>query len=530
MNRKNLFIYAAVATLTLTAFLWRFLGITNNHPFWIDEFSTGNQSMFILNHGLSVLYDKSIPFEQNNLLVHFIVALFFKIFGVKEWVARLPFVMIGSLVPAALFLLTRYIFNVPTAFAAAILSTFSYFQITWSRQARGYVLQQLLVILLIYVYLKLTAQKRFSPLYTALFVVIAILGVLTHLMFYLLLVAMAIHFIIFNRNSLRHLIVNFYTYVAFAVFIGISYSVGYLNAILNFLSSSFFRANNIWYYHSFLWREYGLLTFLGLLGLGFALLQKKRGLSLIFIYLGIHLFFINMVFGHYMSKYLLPIFPFFFIGVAYAVWRLAKTSIPQLTVFQKNKYVVQFSPYIPHILTIVIVLLIVANGHKFVTKPKKYYSINHDFREISNIDYNQVFDIIKSKGELEKGKTAFIDTWPDRSYWYLGQDFNDLYLFRWQNEAGIVNGHPKQTPFTINAEGEKMVSDRVYFIGEAKDLQKAMKKYPRGFIFIDDASMPKDVIDYAEKNLKKEIYLDHYTLDDNPYSIWPATLYSWGVE
>ena len=88
-----------------------------------------------------------------------------------------------------------------------------------------------------------------------------------------------------------------------------------------------------------------------------------------------------------------------------------------------------------------------------------------------------------------------------------------------------------KTEFTLNKEEEKIIPlSNQRFIGELTDLLKAQKRYPNGFIFIDDATMPKDVIDYAEKNLKKELYLDHYPLDDNPYSIWPATLYSWGIE
>ena len=41
-----------------------------------------------------------------------------------------------------------------------------------------------------------------------------------------------------------------------------------------------------------------------------------------------------------------------------------------------------------------------------------------------------------------------------------------------------------------------------------------------------------DVIKYAKENFKKELYLESYPpeLLENPYSIWPATLYSWGFE
>ena len=146
-------------------------------------------------------------------------------------------------------------------------------------------------------------------------------------------------------------------------------------------------------------------------------------------------------------------------------------------------------------------------------------------------DYSFIVDKKATKGEIKKGRTAVIDTWPDRVRWYLGNNFKNLYYFKWQNEPGIVSGHVKITEFFSNQDGEKFTKGKesVKYIGELSDLLKTMKKYTKGFIFIDDSSLQRDVIDYAEKNLKKELYLDHYPLDDNPYSIWPATLYSWGI-
>ena len=38
---------------------------------------------------------------------------------------------------------------------------------------------------------------------------------------------------------------------------------------------------------------------------------------------------------------------------------------------------------------------------------------------------------------------------------------------------------------------------------EERDLLLYLKKYPKGFLFIDDSSLPEDVRNYAERNLKK---------------------------
>ena len=57
-----------------------------------------------------------------------------------------------------------------------------------------------------------------------------------------------------------------------------------------------------------------------------------------------------------------------------------------------------------------------------------------------------------------------------------------------------------------NAAGEKTTLryKDIGFINELPDLKLAMKKYPKGFIFIDDSSLPEDILTYAKKNLKKE--------------------------
>jgi hypothetical protein len=81
-------------------------------------------------------------------------------------------------------------------------------------------------------------------------------------------------------------------------------------------------------------------------------------------------------------------------------------------------------------------------------------------------------------------------------------------VFRWQKEAGSVNGLVKQTDFAYNREGEKIIpaDPGERFIGELKDLKKAIKKYPRGFIFIDDSSLPADVRDCARSRQKALVW------------------------
>ena len=96
-----------------------------------------------------------------------------------------------------------------------------------------------------------------------------------------------------------------------------------------------------------------------------------------------------------------------------------------------------------------------------------------------------------------------------------------------------INGLPLKTHTVTGPSGDLLVPlsgpELIPLISSQADLERVMSVHSKGYIWIDDASMPADVIDYAKQNFREVITVDHYSLDDNPYSIWPGTLYSWGI-
>lgn len=518
MNKNKVWTLLFIVTIFVVSLLYRLRGlIPINPPFWVDEIFTASQANVILKYGLNVFDNSKVYFEYHNISTHFLVALFLKIFGPHEWATRLPFVIIGSLVPVMAFAFSRYVFNLSTSIISTILISFAYINIVWSRQARGYVLQQLLILTTFYLYFKIINYKQKPSIWQyLLFIFVIIFGVLTHTMFYLVIASLILHYFIFNFSKIKLFLKSIYFYIFFITGIALIYLNGIINTVLYFYNSKTFFTNNLWYYHSFLWREYGLILFLAVIGLLIGFKNKFKETSLIFIYLVMHLLFLSFIFRPYVSRYLVPVFPLIFIFAGYALSNI------QRSLHDRNQIVLAFT----------IALFFIGNGYKFVNKPKQYYSVNHDFREIANIDYHQIYNVIKEKIADKKLVVAIIETLPDRAQWYLGYDYRPIYLYRWTDEDGLVNGLPKKTDYKYNTDGEKVVAqvESLKLIGNLDDLKKAIKKYNYGFIFIDDSSLSKDIIDYAEDNFKKEIYLDHYYLDDNPYSIWPATLYSWGFK
>ena len=517
-KQRNVFIFVLLFTFFIVAFFYRFYGLTvNNPPFWVDEFASANQAKFFLEHGLGAFSLPDTYIEHYNITTHILMALSYKLFGVNEFAARFPSVLIGSLIPVVVFIISQQLFKFGTAISATLLTIFSYFQIVWSRQARGYIILQFIILASLYLYIRLLGKK--DRLTFILFLLMLFFGIITHPFYYVFLVAIISHSLLMNAKNISKIIRNVWTYlIGIAVFL-IALKIGFIQSFILLTKLGSFGTNNLWYYHSFLWREYGLIAFLALIGFAVMIAGKEKKLLVIPIYLGLHLFFVSFIFKPYVSRYLLPVFPYFLIAASFTITQLAHRVISRSNSDSRRIFAI-----------LILTLFIIGNGYKFVTKPKKYYSLNHDFREISNIDYHSIYALVKNKGAIINKKFVMIDTWYDRGRWYLGDNFENIYIFRWFREAGTVNGLSQKTNYDHNKEGEKILAgSSLRLVLETSDLMKLMKKYSAGFLLIDDISLPKDVRDFAEENLKKELYLDHYPLDDNPYSIWPVTLYSWGI-
>lgn len=511
--------------------LLRVWGLRSAHPFWVDEFSSGTSARIILERGLSVYLNPPIDFEMNNSLTYSLIALFFRVFGQSESVARMPSVIFGSLIPIVAFLIARRLGGTVAGLIAAALTATSYFQIVWSVQARGYVLLQLITLLTIYMSMKLLTERKFTRKNMALWVALLCVGISVHYMYFIC-IAVVIGCVLFvNMKKIMERKKYIYASITLVAAVGASlWMTGFFHSVYAFVRSPFFLSNNLWYYHPFLWREYGLLVCMALVGYGLIVARHKRQVTVITLYVIAQFIFVTFLFAHHMSKYLLPLFPYLLIGSGVFISEIGNVIASRIGDIKITSKIQMRQSVLGICIAAGLALFIVGSGHKFVSKPKQYYSINHDFREIANIDYHAIYALMKDGIAKNGGENvAVIETWPGRAYWYLGLEYKPLYVFRWQNEEGLANGHPKKTPFKVRADGEKYFTDAVGFVAEVSDMQRLMKKYPKGFIFIDDDTLPREVIDFAENNLKKEIFLDHYPLDDNPYSLWPATLYSWGL-
>lgn len=140
------------AFLCLLIVVGFYLRISNlgNLSFWADELITTYAAIGIFEHGTPILPSGSI--YTRSILNTSLIALSFKIFGVSEFSARIVSVVFGTLTILLVYLLGVKVANKRVGLLAAVLITFSVFEIVWSRQARMYAEFQFFYLLTVYLF------------------------------------------------------------------------------------------------------------------------------------------------------------------------------------------------------------------------------------------------------------------------------------------------------------------------------------------------------------------------------------------
>lgn len=506
MNKINTIHFSIVISLLLlVGILLRSKAIST--PFWVDEFSTASQAKQLVKFGLSAFSRSDIGMEPNNILPHIVVAVSFTLFGFSVAAARTPFIIAGLFLPVLVFLVARKNFSFRVAIGAGLMLATSYWQLAWSSQARGYVFQEVIALLLLLVYSWQTKKTLFKYVLLA---ILGILGIATHISLILFIAAFVLTELYRNKSIFIAVIQK---YKRQLILCAIIFAISLLTI---FFVTSFKLQNNVWYYHAFLWKEQTIISMFAFIGL-FSTFFEKREKTLTFFFTIssiLYFSFFFFVFPPYSTRYILPIYPLLII--------FAAKGIEFITIsLSKRHRTLLFSFFI---------FFIFLNGNEFTFKPKPFYSPNHFMREIPLVDYDEVYKIIKSE-LLNDPSAAVIDTWPDRALWYLPEYAQNLYIFRWSEFSGTSNGISMETEFAYDIEGKKILprsgTPQLGFVSDLKDLTDVMNNHKTGVIWIDDTSLPAEVLTFVYENFSTLLHTEHLAADDNPYSIWPGTLYKW---
>jgi 4-amino-4-deoxy-L-arabinose transferase-like glycosyltransferase len=191
-----------------------------NQFLWEDEAQTALVSKTILTDGVPRGYDGKNFFSQeggaeygNNYLWRwhtwlpfYVLAGFYKIFGVTTFVSRLPFVLFGFGTVILVYFFAGLLWpktRIP-AIAAGLLATSVPFLIL-SRQCRYYSMAMFFSVFALYAYAAMLNRKRYSAL--MLFIASTLLFHTQHFYIVSLFAALLLHAVIFDRRILKTLLI-----------------------------------------------------------------------------------------------------------------------------------------------------------------------------------------------------------------------------------------------------------------------------------------------------------------------------------
>jgi len=141
----SLFLYF----LIVIGFYLRFNNL-GNVSFSVDEFFTTYAAIGIFEHGTPVM--PSGMSYTRSILNTSLIALSFKIFGINEFSARIVSVIFGTLTIPLVYLMGAKLANKRVGLLAAVLITFSVWEIVLAREARMYAQFQFFYLLTAYLF------------------------------------------------------------------------------------------------------------------------------------------------------------------------------------------------------------------------------------------------------------------------------------------------------------------------------------------------------------------------------------------
>lgn len=305
---KNHFI---IIVLLIIGFLIR-INYLGAQSFWFDETISSIAAIAILERG-SPTFSSGL-FYGRGILNTVSIAVSFKIFGINEFAGRLPSVLFGTLMIPLIYLLGLKWGNKRIGIIAAILITFSIWEIAWSRQARMYQQLQFFYILSLYLFYEFVTNKNLQNGFLVFFSVLC--AIMSHVFGYALIVVFLIYLVVSTlkeRSSLGKIRSRTFALVVFIfiVSLALSYYRGVIQSVLN---------TDINYYNAYIYllkKDLGIFLFIAVPG-GTVLVNRewKKGLLLISALL-IPLYFI---FFHVLllgTRYLYFVIPILFILIGF---------------------------------------------------------------------------------------------------------------------------------------------------------------------------------------------------------------------
>jgi hypothetical protein len=412
-----------------------------------------------------------------------------------------------------------------TALLTAFFTSFSYWQIAWSRQARWYTELEFFFWLALFCFLlflsprlkKSIPQNKTPNLksiyhlaFSVLFIVAAIA---THKLAYFLPIIMLVWYLLFikekNKNdeivqpcqsNIKHVVFGIAICATLILFAEYGLGLHFIAHALKNIKLSYALP----YYLSFYLRNYWLFIIVAVYGFFAAEKEKRKPFILLAIPLILYLaglsFFTQIV--HY--RYLFHLTPIFFILASIAITNAAKKIKSSLITAKKIRQLAEgWIKIIPALFIFLIILIFFLAGQG-VLAPKKFYQLESDdpsqfgrpyYAYTPQPDFNSAYAKIK---ENIKPEEIIISSHPHFNKIFLNQPG---YWLRY-NYLGM-----EDTPNTIKNNKEYYVNAEV--INNLDELKKITAQ-KHGYIIFDymsaDGRIDPAIINYIQTNLNLFFY------------------------
>lgn len=450
-----------------------------SYSFWADEgYISGIASQLLSGkYNLSQAF-KALSYQKLYTLT---LALFFKIFGVSEFSARLPSMIAFVIGIGIIFLLAKKLSNVYGGLISTFLYIFSHLNLAYATMARPYSILETILLIVLY----LMTQKKVNNL---LIILLCTIATLLHS------IGVLIWIIYFIYSVLTWKRWNVGTFLILAIVTIIS-SILILPIFLSSLGSGqIFPFNHLYQSIKLFIYKYTFISVCAFFGYIW-LFKKYKTISIAVLFYSAVVFFMTSFRAYIFNiRYVLPLF-----GILFLYFGIFWAKIGE-------KYFPKKSWIIP----ITVIILLYATGYKIVRFPQAYYNPNIDkYGDVQIANYKDFYTQLKKRFPDYKNLYVINDT-IDVEYWYFGR-YSNAYFMK----------------FTTKPYKHLTVNAIVY--GSLEDFKKIIKDHPQGLLIMEDwqSLLPEDIKQYAKKNLKLEFRVE--SLKEAPDDPWPLALYSWGM-
>lgn len=497
---QHLFVFI----LVILAFYFRIQGISDNHSFWADESYVSSFARDVVEGKSSLI--EVIKIQDYQPLHVVLITLFFKLFGISEFSARLPFVLFGTLGVVGAYLVVARLSTVSAGLLAAFIYSFAQINLANSTQAKPYTVIETAFLFILYFILRLeNSPNRAKVLHLAI-IGVATLSSLTHFVGFLVWIPYIVFIIMKHGHKAKMLLQKPLYLIITLIALTVFFFLFKVNLMLKLLftvpdHNIFFINNNIPYLRELLWKNYGFITLPAIIG-AVLLLKKNRYLGIgIILWAGTLIYLWTFRSYTHNIRYLLPIF-----GVLFVCFSIFWGETSKVLFNKKHAFI-----------CLGIAMMLFIGGNKFVRKPSTYYTPNADFTaDIQIADYKTLY-LLLEKRFPQLDNIVVYNNVVDSQIWYLPYKLPDA-TFMKDYTTGLEYG----------GQSTSFVTGKPIFTS-LKQFQEQMKLHPKGVVIVEDweSILPEEIKQFAKRNLKLEIRVEG--LPQAEGDNWPLEVYSWGM-